>query len=134
MVSKNLISLFVGLEMASILAITISGTAVMTPDTADAKARADQYATYRYFPEAAIRGWNGGRFKVHNIAFLDDYGNAREKIDTWISGNPDKVMGVQHAVVANRKLAIALLARSVALKDVVAVQRAYNGDLVVMLR
>jgi hypothetical protein len=52
----------------------------------------------------------------------------------WIDANPDQVEALQNSIEENGELAAELRARSVQLNNVVAIQQAMNGNLIVYLR
>ena len=91
-------------------------------------------AESRYFPQAAIEDWQGQRFTVQRIEFLDEYSLERGNLEAWLDGNADKIAQLQIAVRANPGLRNALVAQSVQLNNVVAISRAINGNLVIYLR
>lgn len=88
----------------------------------------------RYFPEQAIRQWQGEKFTVQRIDFLDDDSLERENLVSWVNAHPGDIEDLQAAVRSNGSLARALTRQNVQLNNIVAVTRALNGNLIVYLR
>jgi len=95
---------------------------------------AGAFAESRYFPQAAIEDWQGQRFTVQRIEFLDEYSLERENLEAWLDANGDAIEQLQIAVRSNPDLRNALVAQSVQLNNVVAISRALNGNFVIYLR
>jgi hypothetical protein len=111
--------------------VTVTGTITATPTAAYAQAPGNS----RYFPEQAILEWSGQRFTVKRIDQLGGrISEERERIYAWVDAYPEIVEALQRAVIQNRAFAAALRARSVQLNNVVAIQQAFNGNLVIFLR
>jgi hypothetical protein len=111
--------------------VTVASTIAAPPMPAFAQAPGNS----RYFPEQAIRDWDGQRFTVKRIDQLGGrISEERERIYAWVHAYPETVDTLQHAVMQNRALASALRSRSVQLRNVVAIQQAFNGNLIVFLR
>lgn len=107
-----------------------SATGTISVATASAQAA----STSRYFPEAAIREWNGERFTIILISSLELYSDRWERLDAWMSAYPDRIEAMQQAIRQNREFAAALRARNVQINNVAAIQQAFNGNLTVYLR
>lgn len=92
------------------------------------------FAESRYFPQDAIEAWQGQKFTVQRIEFLDEDRLERQNLEAWLDGNTGEIEQLQSAVRSNAELRNALAAQSVQLNNVVAISRALNGNLVVYLR
>jgi len=92
------------------------------------------FAESRYFPLSAIEDWQGQRFTVQRIEFLDEDSLERQNLEAWLDGNAGEIEQLQIAVRANPGLREALAAQSVQLNNVVAISQALNGNFVVYLR
>ncbi|UVC10197.1 hypothetical protein IHQ71_06210 [Rhizobium sp. TH2] len=111
--------------------VALTGTIAVAPVAGYAQGLSNS----RYFPEQAILDWSGQRFTVKRIDALGGrISEERERIYAWVDAYPDLVQALQRAVIENRALASALRARSVQLRNVVAIQQAFNGNLVIFLR
>lgn len=111
--------------------VALAGTMAAAPVAAYAQG----LSTSRYFPEQAILEWSGERFTIKRIDQLGGrISEERERLYAWVDAYPDLVEALQHAVIRNRAFAAALRARSVQLNNVVAIQQAFNGNLVIFLR
>ena len=97
-------------------------------------AQANSYSSSRFYPQEAILSWSGERFTIIRIDSLDLYSEERLRLESWIDGNPDRIDALQGTIGENGEFAAALRSRSVQLNNVVAVQRALNGNLVIFLR
>lgn len=93
-------------------------------------ARADS----RYYPEEAITDWSGQRFSILRIDSFEPTSDERLRLESWMQSSPDEIDALQNTVQENGEFAAALRARSVQLNNVVAIQQALNGNLVVYLR
>jgi hypothetical protein len=111
--------------------VAVTGTIAVAP----VATYAQELGNSRYFPEQAILDWNGERFTVKRIDALGGrISEERERIYAWVDAYPEIVEALQRAVIQNRAFAAALRARSVQLNNVVAIQQAFNGNLVIFLR
>lgn len=99
-----------------------------------AAAQADTFGSSRYYPEEAIVDWSGERFTIIRIDSFEPTSDERLRLESWIDGNPDQIDALQNSIEENSELATALRARNVQLNNVVAVQRAMSGNLIVFLR
>lgn len=88
----------------------------------------------RYYPEEAILDWSGERFTIIRIDSLEPTSDERLRLEGWIDGNPDAIDALQNTIEENGEFAAELRARSVQLNNVVAIQQALNGNLIVFLR
>ena len=88
----------------------------------------------RYFPQEAIAEWQGEKFTVQRIEFLDEGSLERQNVESWADANRQEIEDLQAALRSNNAFRTALTAQSVQLNNVVAVTRALNGNLVVYLR
>lgn len=102
--------------------------------TLSSAARADTFAGSRYYPEEAIIDWSGERFTILRIDSFEPTSDERLRLESWMQSSPDQIDALQNTVEENGDFAAALRARSVQLNNVVAIQRALNGNLVVYLR
>jgi hypothetical protein len=116
---------------AACLTIAVSAAASLSVPQG---AAASPYASSRFYPEEAILDWSGERFTIIRIDSLDIHSEERIRLESWIEGDPDRIDALQNTVMENGDFARALRARSVQLNNVVAVQQALNGNLVVYLR
>lgn len=112
------------------LAVAAAVVAVTLP----AAAQANTFGNSRYYPEEAIHDWSGERFTILRIDSFEPTSDERLRLESWMQGNPDQIDALQNTVEENGEFAAALRARSVQLNNVVAIQRALNGNLVVYLR
>lgn len=122
--------------MKKFAAAILVGLAAAQP-VAFASQSAAQSATYsssRYYPEEAILGWSGERFTIIRIDSLGIRSQERLRLEAWMRSSPGRIAALQNTVLENGEFAAALRARSVQLNNVVAIQRAMNGNLVVFLR
>lgn len=111
--------------------VALTGTMAAAPVAAYAQALGHS----RYFPEQAILEWSGERFTIKRIDQLGGrVSDERERLYAWVDAYPDLVEALQHAVIQNRAFAAALRARSVQLNNVVAIEQAFSGNLVIFLR
>jgi hypothetical protein len=92
------------------------------------------FADSRYFPAGAIAQWQGEKFSVQRIEFLDEDSLERENLESWVGGNENVIAKLQASLRSNRALYDALRTQSVQINNVVAVTQALNGNLVVYLR
>ena len=111
--------------------LSLAFAAVLLPSAA---AQASTFANSRYYPEEAILDWSGERFTIMRIDFFEPTSDERLRLESWIDANPDRIEALQNSIEENGELAAALRARSVQLNNVVAIQRAMNGNLIVYLR
>ena len=88
----------------------------------------------RFHPEQAIADWSGERFTILRIDSLDRSSLERAQLESWIRSSRGEIDALQQSIAGNRALAAALRARSVQLRNVVAIWQALNGNLVVYLR
>lgn len=88
----------------------------------------------RYFPDTAVSDWQGQRFTIQRVEFLDEDSLERQSLESWMDGDNGEIAGLQGAIRSNPALSSALRARSVQINNVVAISRALNGNLVVYLR
>lgn len=111
--------------------VALAGTMAAAPMTAHAQG----FSHSRYFPQQAILEWSGERFTIKRIDQLGGrVSDERERLYAWVDAYPDRVEALQQAVIQNRALAAALRARSVQLNNVVAIEQAFSGNLVIFLR
>ena len=110
------------------LALTAAGM------TLPVATRADTFGNSRYYPEEAIAEWSGERFTIIRIDSFEPTDNERLRLEAWMQSSPDQIDALQNSVEENGEFAAALRARSLQLNNVVAIQRALNGNLVVYLR
>ncbi|MGV3548406.1 hypothetical protein [Rhizobium sp.] len=110
----------------ALLAIGLAASTLSLPAVASASGR--------YYPEAAIADWSGERFTIVRIDSFEPTDDERLRLESWMQGSPDAIEALQNSVQENGELAAALRARSVQLNNVVAIQQALNGNLVVYLR
>lgn len=99
-----------------------------------AVAAANTFGNSRYYPEDAIHDWSGERFTIIRIDSFEPTSDERLRLESWIDANPDQIEALQNSIEENGELAAALRARSVQLNNVVAIQQAMNGNLIVYLR
>ncbi len=111
----------VGLLSALALSLTIS-----TPPAAEHESA--------FFARAPIHAWHGQHFTVIRIDSLNEFDGFRGMLENWTSSFPDQVEALQAAILANRPLAAALRAKGVQIRNVVAIQQGFNGNLVFYLR
>lgn len=114
---------------AALLSLAAAG--MPTPPTA---AQASTFGNSRYYPEEAILDWSGERFTILRIDSFEPTSDERLRLESWIEANPDQIEALQNSIEENSEFAAALRARSVQLNNVVAVQRAMSGNLVIFLR
>lgn len=111
--------------------VALTGPMAAAPVAAYAR----EFSHSRYFPEQAIAEWGGERFTIKRIDQLGGrVSDERERLYAWVDAYPDRVAALQRAVIQNRALAAALRARSVQLNNVVAIEQAFSGNLVIFLR
>lgn len=111
--------------------LSFAAAATLTPPTA---AQANSFGNSSYYPEEAIVDWSGERFTIIRIDSFEPTSDERLRLESWIDANPARIDALQNSIEVNSKFAAALRARSVQLNNVVAVQRAMNGNLIVYLR
>jgi hypothetical protein len=111
---------------ASLFGLALVASSAMLPSAAEAGSR--------YYPEEAILDWSGERFTLVRIDSFEPTDDERLRLESWMQGSADQIDALQNTVEENGEFAAALLARSVQLNNVVAIQRALNGNLVVYLR
>lgn len=116
--------------IAAALVCLGTATAMVVP----AAAQANTFGNSRYYPEDAIVDWSGERFTIIRIDSFEPTSDERLRLESWIEANPDQIDALQNSIEENSELAAALRARSVQLNNVVAVQRAMSGNLIVFLR
>lgn len=114
----------------ALLGLALAASGITLP----AAARADTFGGSRYYPEEAIADWSGERFTILRIDSFDPTDDERLRLESWIQSSPDQIDALQNTVEENGEFAAALRARSVQLNNVVAIQRALSGNLVVYLR
>lgn len=117
-------------HIAAALVSLVAAAALSLPATV----RANTFGSSRYYPEEAIVDWNGERFTIIRIDSFEPTSDERLRLESWMEGNPDQIDALQNSIEENSELAAALRARSVQLNNVVAVQRAMSGNLIVFLR
>jgi len=118
---------------AAVFLAIVSATGMVS--IAPVAVTAQEFSTSRYFPEQAILDWSGERFTIKRIDALGGrISDERERLYAWIDAYPDRVEALQHTVIRNRALTAALRARNVQLNNVVAIEQAFNGNLVIFLR
>lgn len=115
----------------ALLGLVVAGTAATT---LPAWAQANFYHTSRFYPEEAILDWSGEHFTIIRIDTLEMYSDERVRLESWMRAYPDRIAELQDTIRQNKEFAAALRARSVQLRNVVAIQRALNGNLIVYLR
>lgn len=121
--------------MKTYLSSALTGLVMITAAlTTTVPAAAGTLGNSRYYPEDAIADWSGERFTITRIDSFDPTDDERLRLESWMQSSPDEIDALQNTVVENGKFAAALRARSVQLNNVVAIQRALNGNLVVYLR
>lgn len=120
--------------MNKLIAATLVSLAAIIAFASPAAAQAERHSHSRYFPEEAILDWSGERFTILRIDSFEPTSDERLRLEAWMQGNPDAIEALQNSILENREFAGALRARSVQLNNVVAVQRAMNGNLIVYLR
>lgn len=87
-----------------------------------------------YFPQEAIADWNGERFNIQPLSWMNRFDAHRAMIENWISVYPDQVAALQDAIRSNRALAAALQARNVQIRNIGAAQQAFSGNLIFYLQ
>lgn len=116
--------------IAAALFALVAATALAQP----VSAQANTFGNSRYYPEDAIVDWSGERFTIIRIDSFEPTSDERLRLESWIEANPDQIDALQNSIEENSEFAAALRARSVQLNNVVAVQRALSGNLIVFLR
>ena len=120
--------------MTKLIAAALLSLAVIAVLLPSAAAHANTFSSSRYYPEEAILDWSGERFTIMRIDFFEPTSDERLRLESWVDANPDQIEALQNSIEENGELAAALLARSVQLNNVVAIQQAMNGNLIVYLR
>ena len=120
--------------MKKLIAAALAGLVATTALAMPAAAQANTFGNSRYYPEDAIVDWSGERFTIIRIDSFEPTSDERLRLESWIDAYPDQIDALQNSIEENSELAAALRARSVQLNNVVAVQRAMSGNLVVFLR
>lgn len=120
--------------MKKLIAATLASLVAATALTMPASAQANTFGNGRYYPEEAIVDWSGERFTILRIDSFEPTSDERLRLETWIETNPDQIDALQNSIEENSEFAAALRARSVQLNNVVAIQRALSGNLIVYLR
>jgi hypothetical protein len=116
--------------LAAALFALVAATALVQP----VSAQANTFGNSRYYPEDAIVDWSGERFTIIRIDSFEPTSDERLRLESWMEANPDQIDALQNSIEENSEFAAALRARSVQLNNVVAVQRALSGNLIVFLR
>jgi hypothetical protein len=116
--------------IAAALFALVAATALVQP----VSAQANTFGNSRYYPEDAIVDWSGERFTIIRIDSFEPTSDERLRLESWMEANPDQIDALQNSIEENSEFAAALRARSVQLNNVVAVQRALSGNLIVFLR
>lgn len=120
--------------MTKVIRAILLGLTAASPLILSAAAQASTFGSSRYYPEEAILDWSGERFTIMRIDFFEPTSDERLRLESWIDANPDQIEALQNSIEENSELAAALRARSVQLNNVVAIQQAMNGNLIVYLR
>lgn len=120
--------------MKNIIAAVLLSLAAATVPLLTAGAQANTLGNSRYYPEEAIVDWSGERFTIIRIDSFEPTSDERLRLESWIDANPDEIDALQNSIEENSEFAVALQGRSVQLNNVVAVQRAMSGNLIVFLR
>ena len=120
--------------MKNIIAAMLLSLAAATVPLLTAGAQANTLGNGRYYPEEAIVDWSGERFTIIRIDSFEPTSDERLRLESWIDANPDEIDALQNSIEENSEFAVALQGRSVQLNNVVAVQRAMSGNLIVFLR
>jgi hypothetical protein len=120
--------------MKTMIAAMLLGLATIAAVALPASAQASTLGNSRYYPEEAILDWSGERFTIIRIDSFEPTSDERLRLESWIDANPDEIDALQNSIEENSEFAAALRARSVQLNNVVAVQRALSGNLIVFLR
>jgi hypothetical protein len=90
--------------------------------------------TEGFFPRQAIESWSGSRFTIQRLDFLRKRDIFRNLVINWASSHPREVHALQGTIRSNRALSRALRSQSVEINNIVGVQSAMNGHLVLYLR
>jgi hypothetical protein len=120
--------------MKTLIAAAMLSLAAATTLMPPAVAEANTFGNSRYYPEEAIIDWSGERFTIIRIDSFEPTSDERLRLESWIDANPDQIDALQNSIEENGEFAAALRARSVQLNNVVAVQQAMSGNLIVFLR
>jgi hypothetical protein len=120
--------------MKTLFASVLLGLFAVASLTLPSAAQANTSGTSRYYPEEAIVDWSGERFTIIRIDSFEPTSDERLRLESWIDANPDEIEALQNSIEENSEFAAALRGRSVQLNNVVAIQRAMSGNLIVFLR
>ena len=116
---------------SALMGLAVAASLTLGPSVS---ARAGGFGSSSYYPEDAITDWSGERFTILRIDSFEPSSDERLRLESWMQSSPDQIDALQNTIEENGELASALRARNVQLNNVVAVQRALNGNLVVYLR
>jgi hypothetical protein len=84
------------------------------------------------YPEQAILDWNGQRFNVLRIDYLED--RQRDRVKSTAQAGARYADDMQRTIRANRKLAAALGAQGVRLGTIALVRQAMSGGLIFYIK
>jgi len=116
--------------MKKFVVAALLGLAVVNPvvGVVEAEAQARSNRSNPLYPEKAILDWNGQRFNVLRIDYLED--RQRDRVRSTAQSGARYASDMQRTIRSNGRLASALASQGVRLGSIALVRQAMSGGLI----